>query len=143
MTDSNNPHNLKRFVKAQKGEIDQVKQELQVGNKQTHWMWYVFPQIIGLGNSSKSERYAIKSREEAEAYLAHDILGPRLQECTTIVNEIEGKSAYEIFGSPDHKKFCSSMTLFDAVTEPPSPFNTALEKYYDTSDEYTLQFLSE
>lgn len=105
-------------------------------------MWYVFPQVAGLGKSQKSKRYAINSRDEAEAYLAHDILGPRLRECTEIVNGIERRSAKEIFGSPDYKKFRSSMTLFDVVADDPAPFRTALEKYYDEPDEYTLKFLS-
>jgi len=106
-------------------------------------MWYVFPQVAGLGRSQMSKRYAIESRDEGEAYLAHDILGPRLRECTEIVNAVEGKSAYEIFGSPDDKKFRSSMTLFNAVADDRDPFKTALETYYSEPDEYTLEFLSE
>jgi uncharacterized protein (DUF1810 family) len=143
VTDSNNPYNLQRFVEAQKSEIEQIKEELRAGKKRTHWIWYVFPQVAGLGKSRMSKRYAIESRDEAEAYLAHDILGPRLRECTEIVNKIEGRSAYEIFGSPDDKKFRSSMTLFSAVAYDPVPFETALDKYYDEPDEYTLEFLSE
>ena len=145
MTDSNDPYNLQRFVEAQKSDIERVKEELRAGKKQTHWMWYVFPQVAGLGKSRRSKRYAIKSRDEAEAYLSHDILGPRLRECTEIVNNTEGKSAYDIFGSPDYMKFRSSMTLFDAVTDEPSPFRTALEKYYDKSDlcEHTIEFISQ
>ena len=143
VTDSKDPYNLQRFVEAQKSEIEHIKKELRAGKKRTHWMWYVFPQVAGLGKSRMSKRYAIESRGEAEAYLAHDILGPRLRECTGIVNDIEGRSAYEIFGSPDDKKFCSSMTLFNAVADDPTPFKTALEKYYDEPDEYTLEFLSE
>jgi len=123
--------------------MDQVKQELRSGEKQTHWMWYVFPQVAGLGRSQMSRRYAIESREEAEAYLAHRILGPRLRECTEIVNGVDGDSAYEIFGSPDYKKFRSSMTLFDAVADDPNPFKAALERYYDERCESTLEFLSE
>lgn len=145
MTDSNDPYNLQRFVEAQKSDIDRVKQELRAGKKQTHWMWYVFPQVAGLGKSRTSKRYAIESRDEARAYISHDVLGPRLRECTDIVNNIEGKSAYEIFGSPDHMKFRSSMTLFDAVADEPSPFRTAIEKYYNKSDlcEHTLEFISQ
>ena len=145
MTESNDPYNMQRFVSAQKSDIERVKEELHAGQKRTHWMWYVFPQVAGLGNSRTSKRYAIKSRDEAEVYLSHDILGPRLRECTDIVNHIEGKSAYEIFGSPDHMKFRSSMTLFDAVADDPFPFRTALEKYYDNSDlcKHTLEFISQ
>ena len=120
-----------------------MKNELRAGEKRTHWMWYVFPQVAGLGKSPMSKRYAIESRDEAEAYLAHNLLGPRLRECTEIVNGIEGRSAYEIFGSPDNKKFRSSMTLFDAVADEPVQFRTALEKYYDEPDDYTLDFLSD
>jgi uncharacterized protein (DUF1810 family) len=89
MTDSNDPYNLQRFVEAQKSDIERIKEELRAGKKRTHWMWYVFPQVAGLGKSPTSKRYAIKSRGEAEAYLSHDILGPRLRECTEIVNDIE------------------------------------------------------
>jgi uncharacterized protein (DUF1810 family) len=106
-------------------------------------MRYVFPQVAGLGKSQMSMQYAIKSREEAESYLAHKILGTRLRECTQIVNNIGGRSAYEIFGSPDYKKFCSSMTLFKTVADDPTPFRTALEKYYEQPDERTLEILSE
>lgn len=143
MNDPDDPYNLQRFVEAQKSEIEQIKEELRAGEKQTHWMWYVFPQVAGLGKSSTSKRYAIKSREEAIAYLAHEILGPRLRECTEIVNAVDDRSAYEIFGSPDNKKFRSSMTLFDTVADNPEPFRTALEKYYEEPDEYTKEFLSE
>ena len=143
MNDLDDPYNLQRFVEAQKSEIEQIKEELRAGEKQTHWMWYVFPQVAGLGKSSPSKRYAIKSREEALAYLAHEILGPRLRECTEIVNAVDDRSAYEIFGSPDNKKFRSSMTLFDTVADDPEPFRTALEKYYEEPDEHTIEFLSE
>ncbi len=145
MTDSNDPHNLQRFVEAQKSDINRVKEELRAGKKRTHCMWYVFPQVGGFGKSRTSKRYAIKSRDEAEAYLSHDILGPRLRECTEIVNDIEGKSAYDIFGSPDDMKFRSSMTLFDAVAGDPYQFRTTLEKYYNKSDlcEHTLEFISQ
>jgi uncharacterized protein (DUF1810 family) len=140
------PHNLQRFVEAQaqNPEIKKVKKELRAGRKRTHWMWYVFPQVAGLGSSRMAQRYAISSREEAEAYLAHPVLGPRLRECTEIVNEIEGHSANEIFGSPDDLKFRSSMTLFCEVADDPEPFRTALELYYDNEpDPKTLRFLEE
>ena len=144
MTDPDDPYNLHRFVEAQESVINDVKAELRSGRKRTHWMWFVFPQVAGLGSSRMSRRYAISSREEAKAYLAHSTLGPRLRECTEIVNGIEGRSANDIFGSPDDLKFRSSMTLFDAVADDPTPFRTALERYYDnTPDQKTLQFLSE
>mgnify|MGYP000400266344 FL=1 len=141
MTNSDDPHNLQRFVEAQDPKIYKVKKELRSGRKRTHWMWYVFPQVAGLGSSRMAKRYAISSREEAEAYLAHPVLGPRLRECTEIVNGIEGRSANEIFGSPDDLKFRSSMTLFCEVADDSEPFRTALESYYDESDPKTLQFL--
>jgi uncharacterized protein (DUF1810 family) len=141
-TASSDPHELERFVEARTPVIEQVKQELRAGRKRTHWMWYVFPQIAGLGRSEMSRRYAISSREEATAYLAHPTLGPRLRECTAIVNAVEGRSANDIFGSPDDLKFRSSMTLFDAVADDPTPFGTALERYYDGEpDPKTLELL--
>lgn len=143
MTNTDDPHDLQRFVQAQNTDIERVKKELKSGKKKTHWMWYVFPQVAGLGKSQMSMRYAIKSREEAESYLAHEILGPRLRECAKIINNIEDRSAYEIFGSPDYKKFRSSMTLFNAVADGPTPFRTALEKYYEEPDERTLEILSD
>jgi uncharacterized protein (DUF1810 family) len=144
MTDAEDPHDLQRFVDAQESVIDDVKRELRSGRKRTHWMWYVFPQFAGLGRSRKSKRYAISSRAEAEAYLAHPILGPRLRECTALVNDVEGRSATEIFGSPDDLKFRSSMTLFDAVADDPTPFERALERYYDGEpDPKTLELLAE
>ena len=144
LNDVSDPHDLQRFVDAQDPVIDQVKSELRSGRKRTHWMWFVFPQVAGLGSSEMSRRYAISSRAEAEAYLSHPVLGPRLIECTGIVNGIDGRSANEIFGSPDDLKFRSSMTLFDAVGDDPTPFGTALERYYDgDADGKTLQFLSD
>lgn len=143
MAHSGGQYDLQRFVEAQNPVISKVKQELSSGQKRTHWMWYIFPQVAGLGNSRKAQRYAISSREEAEAYLDHPILGPRLRECTAIVNDIEGHSANEIFGSPDDLKFRSSMTLFEAVADDATPFRTALETYYDGDrDQKTLEFLS-
>ena len=142
MAEPNDSSDLQRFVEAQNPVIEDVKAELRSGRKQTHWMWFIFPQVAGLGNSRMARRYAISSREEAEAYLAHPVLGPRLRECTEIVNGIEGRSANDIFGSPDDLKFRSSMTLFDVVADDPTPFRTALEQYYDDPDRKTLQFLS-
>jgi uncharacterized protein (DUF1810 family) len=142
MSRSDDPHDLQRFVEAQEPVIDEVKGELRSGRKRTHWMWYVFPQMAGLGSSRLSRRYAIASRAEANAYLAHPVLGPRLRECTALVNGVEGRSATEIFGSPDDLKFRSSMTLFDAVADDPTPFETALERYYGGEpDPKTLELL--
>jgi len=138
------PHDLQRFVEAQDPVIEQVTEELRAGRKRTHWMWFVFPQVAGLGSSRMAQRYAISSREQAEAYLAHSILGPRLRDCTAIVNGLEGRSATDIFGHPDDSKFRSSMTLFDAVADDPFPFETALERYYDAEpDPKTVRFLSD
>lgn len=124
------PFSLDRFVQAQEPLIGDVMDELRRGRKASHWMWFVFPQIQGLGGSWMSERYAISSREEAEAYLAHPVLGPRLEECTRLVNRIAGRTASEIFGGIDALKFRSSMTLFNAVAPPGSVFAEALNKYY-------------
>jgi len=142
MSNSGDPFNLQRFVEAQEPVIDDVKQELRSGRKRSHWMWYIFPQIAGLGHSEMSRRYAIASREEAGAYLSHPVLGPRLRECTDLVNSLDGRSANDVFGSPDDLKFRSSMTLFEAVANDPEPFETALEKYYDGDrDQKTLDRL--
>ena len=141
MADADDPHDLERFVDAQAGVIESAKRELRAGRKRGHWMWFVFPQVEGLGSSRTSRRYAIGSREEAVAYLAHPTLGPRLRECTAIVNGIDGRTAHEVFGSPDDLKFRSSMTLFDAVADGAEPFGTALDRYYDEPDPKTLRFL--
>src|SRR5271165_7208327 len=109
MTD---PFNLQRFVEAQAPVYHEVCRELRAGRKESHWMWYVFPQIAGLGQSPTSVRFAISSLGEARAYLAHPVLGPRLRECAEFVLEVEGGTAREIFGSIDEVKFRSSMTLF-------------------------------
>jgi len=142
MTRADDPHDLRRFVEAQDPVISEAKKELRAGRKRSHWMWFVFPQMDGLGRSRMARRYAISSRTEAEAYLAHPILGPRLRECTGLVNAVQGRSANEIFGSPDDLKFRSSMTLFDAVADDPTPFRTALETYYDGDpDPKTIELL--
>lgn len=124
------PFQLERFVQAQEAVWDNVCRELAAGRKQSHWMWFVFPQIAGLGHSAMAQMYAISSLDEARAYLAHPLLGARLREATQLVLNIEGKSAHAIFGSPDDLKFHSSMTLFDAVS-PHDLFAAALEKYCD------------
>lgn len=143
MPDPNDPYDLQRFVDAQDPVINQVKNELRSGRKRTHWMWFVFPQFAGLGRSEMAQRYAISSREEAEAYLNHSILGPRLRECTGIVNTLDGRSANDIFGSPDDLKFRSSMTLFAEVADDPIPFRKALNKFYDDVDQKTIELLKQ
>jgi uncharacterized protein (DUF1810 family) len=134
--------NLQRFVDAQNRIYQQVCSELRRGVKESHWMWFVFPQIQGLGYSSMSRKYAITSRQEAEAYLNHPILGQRLRECTDIVNRIEGSSIGEIFGYPDDLKFHSSVTLFAEVARDESIFREALRKYFSGKpDEATMKLL--
>ena len=125
---------LERFVKAQAGVYEQACVELRAGHKRTHWMWFIFPQIRGLGSSSMSVRFGIASLAEARAYLKHAELGPRLRECARIVCRVEGKTVGEIFGSPDDLKFHSSMTLFAKAAEAnemDEVFGEALEKYFD------------
>ncbi len=125
------PYNLRRFEAAQEEVYARVCEELRAGEKRSHWMWFIFPQIRGLGRSPMAERFAIGSLDEARSYLGHPVLGGRLRECTSIVNGVEGKSASEIFGFPDDLKFCSSMTLFaKAGDEKDSAFEEALRKYF-------------
>ena len=123
------PFNLRRFVDAQDRVYDRVLSELRRGEKTSHWMWFVFPQLRGLGHSTTAMTYGISSREEAEAYLQHPILGERLKECTALVNRIEGRSLGEIFGYPDDLKFRSCMTLFALVSPKEPVFQEALNKY--------------
>lgn len=125
------PHDLNRFVDAQKENYDEAVAELRAGRKQSHWMWYVFPQLAGLGQSSMAIRYAIRSADEARAYLDHPVLGRRLIECAEAVLAIENKSANDIFGSPDDLKLRSSATLFAHVAPGRSIFARILEKYFD------------
>jgi uncharacterized protein (DUF1810 family) len=123
-------YDLDRFVKAQEPVLTQVRQELASGRKRSHWMWFVFPQLAGLGYSAMARQYAISSLAEARAYLEHPILGPRLVGLTNLVNQLNGRSIHEIFGSPDDLKFHSSMTLF-AQARPDEPvFREALDKYF-------------
>jgi uncharacterized protein (DUF1810 family) len=138
------PFNLDRFVAAQDPLLELIRAELRAGAKRTHWMWFVFPQLAGLGRSGTARYYAIGSLDEARNYLAHPVLGPRLIECTALVNGVEGKSAHEIFGSPDDMKFHSSMTLF-ATTNPNEPeFSRALRKYFGgETDRSTIELLAE
>mgnify|MGYP000441570387 FL=1 len=132
---------LGRFVDAQNSIFSRVTAELAAGHKQSHWMWFVFPQVEGLGSSAMAQRYAIGSGAEAEAFLAHPVLGPRLLECTRLVLAVRGKSLREILGSPDDAKFRSCMTLFDVV-RPHAEYAIALERYCDGErDPATLAFL--
>jgi uncharacterized protein (DUF1810 family) len=125
------PYNLDRFVVAQGAVFAQVCRELAAGRKESHWMWFIFPQLHGLGSSPVAQRFAIGSLEEARAYLAHPLLGERLRACTQLVNAVEGRSAQAIFGYPDELKFRSCMTLFArAVTGGSEPFGAALAKYF-------------
>jgi uncharacterized protein (DUF1810 family) len=124
------PYDLQRFVDAQNPVYDRVRSELHGGRKRTHWMWFVFPQIAGLGASPLARKFAISSLAEASAYLAHPILGPRLVECTALVSQIEGRSIEQIFGYPDDLKFRSSMTLFAHATANNQVFIDALQKYF-------------
>jgi len=129
VNDPNDPYNLRRFVDSQDPCFERVCSELRDGRKTGHWMWFIFPQIKGLGHSPLALKYAISSREEAEAYLRHSILGPRLRECTRLVNLTEGRSIEQIFGYPDDLKFRSCMTLFAHATADNQVFMDALQKY--------------
>jgi uncharacterized protein (DUF1810 family) len=124
------PHDLQRFVDAQNPVYDKVRSELRDGRKRSHWMWFVFPQIEGLGSSPLARKFAISSLAEATAYLAHPILGPRLAECTGLVNQVEGRRIEQIFGYPDDLKFRSSMTLFGHAAPDNRVFIDALQKYF-------------
>jgi uncharacterized protein (DUF1810 family) len=136
------PFDLERFVRAQDPVYRNVQGELARGRKQSHWMWFVFPQVAGLGFSAMSQRYAIASREEAKAYLAHPVLGPRLIECTRLVLAVEGQTINAILGAPDDAKFRSSMTLFGAVSDEPV-FDQAIARYFaGERDGATLEILS-
>lgn len=138
----NDPHNLKRFVDAQDRVFDQALSELRAGRKTGHWMWFIFPQIAGLGRSEMARKFAIASRDEAEAYLEHPILGPRLRECARTVCRLEGLSAHQIFGDPDDMKFHSSMTLFSKVAADNDIFEEAIRKYFQGQfDKLTLERL--
>ncbi len=142
MTSANDPHNLQRFVDAQNAVFEQVCAELREGQKQGHWMWFIFPQLRGLGNSEVAIHFAITSRDEAQMYLKHSVLGPRIRECTRLVNLVEGRLINQIFGYPDDLKFRSSMTLFAAVTSENQIFNDALQKYFcGEPDRLTLERL--
>jgi uncharacterized protein (DUF1810 family) len=128
MTDE--PNDLRRFVDAQAGIYETVIDELTTGRKRSHWMWFVFPQLRGLGSSPTAVRFGISSIDEARAYLAHELLGPRLRECARLVAAIEGRSAQEIFGRPDDLKLRSSMTLFARAADDNDDFVAVLDKFY-------------
>lgn len=138
----NDPFHLERFVQAQRGTYEEACAELRAGRKTGHWIWFIFPQIAGLGMSSMSRRYAIGSLREAKAYLAHPLLGARLREISNIVLHIEGSTAAQIFGWPDDMKLRSSMTLFAAASDKSSEFAAVIEKYFEGKpDERTLKLL--
>ena len=136
------PFDLARFEQAQAPVFAQAIAELRAGRKRSHWMWFVFPQYRGLGFSAMSQRYAIRSLDEARAYLAHPVLGPRLRECTSAVLAIVGRSAHDIFGSPDDLKLRSCATLFAAVSPAGSEWDQLLGKYFDGQpDDATLELV--
>jgi uncharacterized protein (DUF1810 family) len=141
--DPADPWDLNRFVQAQNGVYERALAELSAGQKRTHWMWFIFPQIDGLGFSSTTRFYAIKSVEEAHLYLDHPRLGSRLRACVEAILSVQGRSAGEIFPYPDNLKLKSSLTLFAAVAEPASVFDHALERFFDGErDIRTLEILA-
>jgi uncharacterized protein (DUF1810 family) len=134
--------NLQRFLDAQHSVYGQVRDELQAGQKESHWMWFIFPQIKGLGSSPTAQKYAITGIDEAKAYLDHPLLGFRLRECTQIVNTVNGRSIEDIFGYPDQLKFHSSMSLFAHISPGDKMFTAALTKYFHGElDRKTLEQL--
>ena len=141
----NDPYHLQRFIEAQDSCFAQVRSELAAGKKRSHWMWFVFPQITGLGSSPMAQLYAISGLDEAKAYLTHPVLGDRLRDCTALVNAVEGRAIGEIFDYPDDLKFRSSVTLFAwAASDQPGNqvFSEALAKYFDgVPDQATLDQL--
>ena len=134
---------LSRFVEAQAPHLGDVRAELAAGRKRTHWMWFVFPQLRGLGHSQMARHFGIASRDEAVTYLAHPTLGPRLRECVELVLAVDGRTAYEIFDSPDDLKLRSCLTLFREIDGADGVFAKALQKYFDGQpDPMTLQLLA-
>ena len=143
MQSAGDPFDLKRFVDAQAPVYRSVVAELRDGRKRSHWMWFVFPQLLGLGSSPMAVRYGVSSLDEARAYLGHGLLGPRLLECTRLVNQVQCRSIGEIFGSPDDLKLCSSMTLFARAADDNQDFVELLGKYYcGQQDQLTLARLA-
>ena len=142
MASSGDPYDLGRFLQAQEDDYEQALSEIKAGRKRTHWMWYIFPQLDGLAFSSTSKHYAIQGLDEARAYLAHPVLGPRLIEGAEAALRVEGRSATAIFGSPDDLKLRSCATLFACVSPPGSVFERLLDKYYGGQrDQKTLRLL--
>jgi uncharacterized protein (DUF1810 family) len=142
--DPDDPYDLNRFLTAQEGIYERALAELKGGQKRTHWMWFIFPQIDGLGYSPTAKRYSIKSIEEARQYLNHPVFGKRLMECTEAVVSLKGGSVSEIFGYPDDLKFTSSMTLFEKIAGPGSVFSFALDRYcHGERDATTLRLLEQ
>ena len=140
--DGHDPHDLGRFEMAQANQYQMALSEIRGGHKQSHWMWFIFPQFDGLGSSSTSRWYAIKSVAEAQAYLQHPVLGSRLVECCQAAIDVNGLSAFEIFGAPDDMKLRSCATLFAHVSAPGSVFEILLDTFYDGEpDEATLQLI--
>jgi uncharacterized protein (DUF1810 family) len=135
------PYRLQRFVDAQVSCFAQVRSELSAGKKRSHWMWFIFPQLEGLGSSPMAQRFAISGIDEAKAYLAHPVLGDRLRDCTALVNAVSARSIEDIFGYPDHLKFHSSVTLFAEASHPENEvFKEALAKYFNgVPDKATLE----
>nr|WP_172685194.1 DUF1810 domain-containing protein [Methylobacterium oryzae]AGO88394.1 DUF1810 domain containing protein [Methylobacterium oryzae CBMB20] len=137
------PFDLKRFADAQHGIYEQTLQELKAGHKRSHWMWFIFPQLAGLGSSVMGKRYAIWSLDEARAYLQHPVLGQRLQACTAAVSAVAGRTAHQVFGTPDDMKFRSSMTLFTQADPEQPAFRQAMERYCGgAQDPRTLALLA-
>ncbi len=137
-------NNLKRFLDAQENDFERALAEIKRGRKQSHWMWYIFPQIAGLGSSETSRFYAVKTKAEAELYLAHPVLGARLVRISEALLEIEGKTANQIFGSPDDAKLKSSMTLFGSLENAYPVFQRVLDKYFNgAKDPRTLDLIGD
>jgi uncharacterized protein (DUF1810 family) len=137
------PFDLQRFVDAQDRVYDTALAELRAGRKRSHWIWFVFPQLQGLGRSPAAIRYGITSLAEARAYLDHDVLGPRLRECARVVVGVQGSSADDIFGWPDNLKVCSSMTLFARAADDDADFRAVLDRFYDgVEDALTVEQLA-
>ena len=140
---ADDPYDLARFVTAQEPVLDRVRAELRRGRKSSHWMWFVFPQVAGLGSSSTARHYAISGLDEARAYLAHPVLGPRLRECAELAAAVERGSAADVFGYPDDLKLRSSMTLFARAAPDTPVFAAVLDRYFDGEpDPATLERLS-
>ena len=140
---ADDPYDLARFVTAQEPVLDRVRAELRRGRKSSHWMWFVFPQVAGLGSSSTARHYAISGLDEARAYLAHPVLGPRLRECAELAAAVESGSAADVFGYPDDLKLRSSMTLFARAAPDEPVFTAVLDRYFDGEpDPATLERLS-